>query len=65
MLRALWSLAAEGWATNDSFAPMRLMAGAPEVEQAIAAPPDRKLSRLRCGSAGAAQVQPRRKVGGD
>ncbi|MGO9060311.1 MAG: DEAD/DEAH box helicase [Candidatus Binataceae bacterium] len=49
VLRALWSLAAEGWATNDSFAPIRLMASAPDVEQAIAAPPDRKLSRYDAG----------------
>ncbi len=49
ILRALWSLAAGGWATNDSFAPIRLMAGAPDVEHAIAAPPERKLSRYDAG----------------
>ena len=49
VLRALWSLAAEGCATNDSFAPIRLMASAPDVEHAIAAPPDRKLSRYDAG----------------
>src|SRR5271170_5499494 len=45
VLRALWGLAAAGWATNDSFAPIRLMAGAADFEHAIAAPPERKLSR--------------------
>ena len=49
VLRALWSLAAGGWATNDSFAPIRLMAGAPDIEHAIAAPPERKLSRYDAG----------------
>ncbi len=49
VLRALWALAAGGWATNDSFAPLRLMAGGPEVQQALAAPPERKLSRYDAG----------------
>jgi ATP-dependent Lhr-like helicase len=49
VLRALWSLAADGWVTNDSFAPLRLMTGGPEVQQALAAPPERKLSRYDAG----------------
>jgi ATP-dependent helicase Lhr and Lhr-like helicase len=49
VLRALWSLAAGGWTTNDGFAPIRLMAGAPDVQQALQAPPDRKLSRYDAG----------------
>ena len=65
VLRALWSLAAEGWATNDSFAPIRLMASAPDVEHAIAAPPDRKLSRYDAGLRARLKSSSRRKVGGD
>src|SRR5262249_25115880 len=49
VLRALWSLAADGWATNDGFAPLRLLAGAPTAAAAIAAPPERKSSRYDAG----------------
>ena len=49
VLRALWALAAGGWATNDSFAPLRLLAGTPEAAAAMAAPPGRRLSRYDAG----------------
>jgi ATP-dependent helicase Lhr and Lhr-like helicase len=49
VLRALWSLAAGGWATNDGFAPLRLLAGAPYAAAALSAPPERQSSRYDAG----------------
>ncbi|HEY2106298.1 MAG TPA: hypothetical protein VGH29_10970, partial [Candidatus Binataceae bacterium] len=40
---------AGGWATNDSFAPLRLLAGAPDAAAALAAPPERRMSRYDAG----------------
>jgi ATP-dependent helicase Lhr and Lhr-like helicase len=49
VLRALWSLAAGGWATNDGFAPLRLLAGSPDAAAVLSAPPERKSSRYDAG----------------
>jgi ATP-dependent Lhr-like helicase len=49
VLRALWSLAADGWATNDGFAPLRLLAGARDAAASLSAPAEGKLSRYDAG----------------
>ncbi len=49
VLRALWSLAAGGWATNDSFAPLRLLAGAPDASALVSAPVGGKSTRYDAG----------------
>jgi len=49
VLRALWSLAAGGWATNDSFAPLRLLSGNSDAMAALAVGSERKSSRYDAG----------------